>query len=210
MQCVLADQVLVLNKYYQPINIISVKRALVKLIKQIAEVVTIEDDQYCNYTFNSWAELSQIKKELEEIGQFDEFLIDTENLKFVVPRVIRVLNYDKIPNRTVKLNRRNIYLRDNNTCQYCGKQLPSSKLNIDHVIPRCQNGQNLWTNLVCSCLECNDRKAGRTPKEAKMKLIREPKELKFNPSLRVSIHHQKYVTWKYFVSCAYWNAELTE
>lgn len=210
MECILTDSVLVLNKYYQPINVISVKKALKKIIKHTAEVVSVEEERYCSYTFSSWAELSEVKKELEMLGQFDDFILDTQNLKFVVPRVIRAINYDKLPIRSVKRNRRNIFARDNNICQYCGKHFSTSKLNIEHVIPQSKGGKNTWTNLVCSCIECNSRKANRTPEEAGMKLIRKPFEPKISPAFKVTIQHKKYMTWKYFLSEIYWDAELEE
>jgi len=210
MECILEDKVLVLNRNYLPINVVSVKRALKKIFKQTAEIVTVESNQYCNYNFNSWAELSGLKKEFADFDEFDEFIIDSEIIKFVVPRIIRVLNYDRLPKRTVKLNRKNIYSRDNNTCQYCGKQFPISKLNIDHVKPRSKGGKNSWKNLVCSCHKCNANKAAKTLKEANMKLIKNPCEPNYSAAFKVTIQHKKYITWKHFVSTIYWNIELNE
>ena len=167
----LARKVLVLNKLYNPIGIVTAREAFVKLFIDAAEVVTVEEGTYANYDFNSWAEISDLRTQLEELGDLDD-IVYTCRFALIVPRVIRMLNFDKVPRHNIKLNRRNIYSRDNNTCQYCGKQLPTDKLNIDHVHPKSRGGKNSWTNLVCSCFKCNTKKAGRTPDEANMKLIK--------------------------------------
>ena len=70
-----------------------------------------------------------------------------------MPRVIRLLGYEKLPKQTVKFNRRNIFARDNNQCQYCGKKFPTSELSLDHVVPRSQGGGSTWENIVCACVE---------------------------------------------------------
>jgi len=209
MDDMLARKVLVLNKLYNPINVISARDAFIKLFIEIAEVVTIEDGNYGNYNFNSWAEISELRKQLEELGDLDD-VVYTSRLTLVVPRVIRLLEYARIPNQTLKLTRRNIYIRDESICQYCGKKLSTDKLNLDHIVPKSQGGHNEWENLVCSCFKCNEKKAGRTPKEARMKLIRIPRKPKYNPLLKVHITHQRYHAWRDFVSENYWTTELTD
>ncbi len=83
-----------------------------------------------------------------------------------MPRVIRLLAYDRLPKQTVRFNRRNLFARDNNRCQYCGKRFPTSELSLDHVVPRSRGGDTTWENIVCSCVACNVRKGGRTPTSA--------------------------------------------
>ena len=100
-----------------------------------------------------------------------------------MPRVIRLLTYDRLPRQKVKFNRRNIFARDGNRCQYCGKRFATSELSLDHVVPRSRGGRATWENIVCACLKCNVRKGGRTPREAGMRLIREPVEPRTSPSL---------------------------
>jgi 5-methylcytosine-specific restriction endonuclease McrA len=207
MNDILAQRVLVLNKGYNPIRIISVREAFIKLYAEVAEVVTVEDGNYCNYDFNSWAEVSELREKLEDLGELDD-VVYSARLTLIVPRIIRLLAYDKVPKRTLKLTRKNIYARDLNTCQYCGKELPTEDLNLDHVMPKSQGGQATWTNLVCSCIVCNTKKAGRSPKEAHMKLIKLPVEPKYNPMLQVHIESEKYGAWKSFISEAYWTTEL--
>lgn len=209
MENVLTRKVLVLNKLYNPISVISARNAFIKLFVEVAEVVTIEDGTYENYDFNSWAEISDLRKQLEEIGDLDD-VVYTSRLTLIVPKVIRLLEYDRIPEQTLKLTRRNIYTRDGNICQYCGRKLPTDKLNIDHVVPKSQGGHNTWENLVCSCFKCNEKKASRTPKEARMKLVKTPRRPKCNPMLKVHITHQRYGAWKNFVDEAYYNVELID
>ena len=80
-----------------------------------------------------------------------------------------------MPKKEVKFTRHNIFERDKNTCQYCGRVFDRKDLNLDHVIPRDRGGPTTWENIVCSCIECNTQKANRTPQEAGMHLIRKPK-----------------------------------
>lgn len=209
MEAILDNRVLKLNRNYQPIEIITAKDAFTLLYKNCAEVVTVENGAYANYTFVSWAEVSELKEELGEWVEYDEW-IHTTSFTLEIPRVIRVLGFGDIPKYTIKLTRKNIYNRDNNTCQYCGKQFPTDQLNIDHVIPRSKGGKNSWENLVCSCIKCNQKKRDREPKEASMKLIKIPQMPKHNPHLSVHIGNAKYKSWTHFISDAYWNSELVE
>lgn len=209
MEDVLDRKVLVLNKLYNPISVVTARDAFIKLFIQVAEVVTVEQGTYTNYDFNSWAEISDLRKELEDLGDLDD-LVYTQRFTLIVPRVIRLIEFDKTPKNGVKLTRRNIYSRDGNTCQYCAFTGATDKLNLDHVIPKVQGGKNTWTNLVCSCFKCNTKKAGRTPEQAGMKLIRKPFKPKHNPVLKVHIAHKRYEAWKDFVSEAYWTAELQD
>ena len=100
-------------------------------------------------------------------------------------------SYDKLPKQTVKFNRRNIFARDNNQCQYCGKKFPTSELSLDHVVPRSQGGASTWENIVCACVDCNVRKGGRTPKQAHMSLIRKPEKPKRSPLLNLKLTQQE-------------------
>ena len=203
----LSDNVLVLNKAYTPIAVTTARDAFVKLYTNLAEVVTVEEGTYQNYNFSSWAEISELKKELEDLGDFDD-LVFSEKLTLMVPRVIRVLHYEKVPRHTVKLTRRAIYARDDNTCQYCGGKFKTSDLNIDHVVPKSKGGGNTWENLVCSCFKCNSKKASRTLNETGMKLIRKPFKPSYNASLNVHIRSPKYYSWKAFISEKYWTVDI--
>ena len=137
----------------------------------------------------------------------DEF-VRTVQFEIQVPRIIRLLTYDRFPRQKVKFNRRNLFARDGNRCQYCARKFATSALSLDHVVPRSQGGKASWDNIVCACLKCNVRKGGRTPREAGMRLYREPVEPRTSPSLRLKLSHRKYRSWKTFLDNAYWSVEL--
>src|SRR6267378_6011910 len=121
--------VLVLNASYEPINVCAARRAIVLVLKGVAMTE-------------------------EENGHF----LHAARLAIRVPSVIRLLEYRRIPHQTRALSRKNILLRDRNTCQYCGEVLPSGELTLDHVIPRSRGGLSTWENLVACCHSCNRRK----------------------------------------------------
>jgi 5-methylcytosine-specific restriction endonuclease McrA len=198
--------VLVLNKLFMAVHVISVRRAFILLCKELAEVVALEDGQFMTYDFESWREVSAYRAQyfIEE----DDDWVRTASAKIQVPRVIRLLSYERMPKHTVKFNRRNIFARENNQCQYCGKKYPTTELSLDHVIPRSQGGQSSWDNIVCACVGCNVRKGGRTPKQAHMGLIRKPEKPKRSPLLNLKLTHKKYQSWKTFLDNAYWSVEL--
>jgi len=128
-----------------------------------------------------------------------------------VPRVMLLIAYERVPKRHVRFSRFNIYARDNNTCQYCGKRFSRSELNLDHVLPRSRGGSSTWENVVCSCHTCNRRKGGRTPEEAKMLLMRRPRRPEWTPLTTEVSLFRRYREWVPFlntVDVAYWNTEL--
>lgn len=96
---------------------------------------------------------------------------------YLLPNSITLIDYVRIPFRKVSLTRKNIFFRDNYTCQYCGER-NIKKMTLDHVVPRSRNGGNTWENLVTCCKRCNVKKRDRTPEEAKMNLLRKPERLK--------------------------------
>jgi 5-methylcytosine-specific restriction endonuclease McrA len=201
----LNSSVLILNRQYMAVHVVNVRRAFSLLVKELAEVIHIEDGQYANYDFESWREISELKARFKEPH---EDWIRSVNFEIQVPRIMRLLYYDRLPKQRVRLNRRNIFARDDGRCQYCGKRFPSSELSLDHVIPTCRGGTTTWENLVCACVRCNVRKGGRTPQEANMKLIREPVRPKRSPLLSIKLGNPKYASWKSFLDAAYWSVDL--
>jgi len=197
--------VLVLNKHYMAIRIVGVKRAFSLLFRDVAEVVSCEEGVYSNYDFQSWCDVSRFRQEFKPDGHD---WISTVNFNIAVPRIVRLLFYDHLPRNSVKFNRRNIFARDKNTCQYCGKKFAVNELSLDHIVPRSMGGLASWGNIVCACTRCNVKKGGRTPKEARMKLIRKPVQPKRNPLLHIHLGHQRYQSWKQFLDNAYWSVEL--
>ena len=160
---------LVLNKFWAPVNIINYKKCM-GLIYQDAAMSL--DTDFVTYNFESWLEFSMLPKVLDDGYCF----VNTVKLKVAIPDIIVLKKYDRLPYRDVKFSRQSIFQRDNFICQYCNKQFKKSELEVEHVIPKCQGGKSLWNNVVSSCGVCNDKKGGRTPEQADMKLIHPPKE----------------------------------
>ena len=166
-------KVLVLNRAYLPIHITSVRRACSLLYQGIARAV---NEQYQTFDFESWAALS---------ASVHGDTIGLVNRAMRVPRVILLVAYDRVPKRHVRFSRFNVYARDRNTCQYCGKVLASSELTLDHVVPRSRGGASAWENLVACCHPCNHRKANQLMHEAGMKLLREPRAFSLHTSRHI-------------------------
>jgi 5-methylcytosine-specific restriction endonuclease McrA len=194
--------VLVLNRHYQPIHVTSAKRAFSLLYAGVARVI---DPEFKTFDFESWAQLSA------EVAGDD--VIQTVSRAIRVPRVIVLQLYDRIPKTKVRFSRHNIYMRDGNTCQYCGQELPRSDLNLDHVVPRAQGGRTTWENVVCCCIDCNLTKAARTPDQAGMKLLKTPLRPRWTPTFRTNGGKIRYREWLPFLGVAdasYWNVELKD
>ena len=188
----LESSVLVLNKFFAAVHIVNAKKAFAMLCKESAEVVSIDDGQYNSYDFTSWVDVSAFKAECELPDEDRYESIKTFSLEVRVPKIIRLVVYDKLPKATVKFNRKNIFARDKNRCQYCGKKVPTSELSLDHVIPRTQGGTSNWKNIVCACTNCNKHKGGRRPEEAGMKLICKPVKPNHCPLIQLKLGSNKY------------------
>jgi 5-methylcytosine-specific restriction endonuclease McrA len=138
--------VLVLNQSYEPLNICRARRAIILVYEKKAEM-------------------------LEDGSGF----IHSASGEFAVPSVIRLASLVRRPPRIPgKLTRLEIFRRDHYTCQYCGKE--TRHLTLDHVMPRYRGGQHTWENVVAACVNCNRKKGGKTPQEAHMKLLNEPRK----------------------------------
>jgi 5-methylcytosine-specific restriction endonuclease McrA len=138
--------VLVLNATYEPLHVVSVRRAVVLLLAEKAQLV-----------------------------EAAEASLRSERLTVPMPLVIRLVAYVRIPRRwRLPVSRRGVLARDSYTCQYCGTQPGKAQLTVDHVLPRSQGGDKSWDNLVAACAPCNRRKGGRRPEEANMRLISQP------------------------------------
>jgi 5-methylcytosine-specific restriction endonuclease McrA len=199
---ILESSVLVLNRHYQPVNITSVRRAFSLLYQGAAQAI---DREFQIFDFESWSALAA------EFG--DEDVVHTVSRAIRVPRVIVLQVYDRFPRARVRFSRQNIYLRDGCTCQYCGKKLPRSDLNLDHVIPRSRGGRTTWENVVCSCIPCNVKKGGRTPFEAGMRLLKTPSRPRWSPFARDLNGRYPHEDWRPFLSlvnASYWNTELLD
>lgn len=190
---------MVLNRFYMAVHVVSVRRALVLLYRELAEVIHVEEGTYSNYDFESWREASLFFA--SEADQHSEWIRGV-GFSLQAPRVVRLNRFDKVPKQTLRFNRRNVFARDENTCQYCGSDFSSIHLSLDHIVPRSRGGQTSWENVVCCCLSCNTRKGSRTPKEANMRLIRPPKKPRHSPILKMKLENPKYAVWRNFVQHA--------
>ncbi|HLA37950.1 MAG TPA: HNH endonuclease [Candidatus Brocadiales bacterium] len=199
--------VLVLNKFFMAMNVVSVRRAFTLLYKNSAEVVLVDEEKFASYTMETWKDVSLLKTGLG-LPEEDYDWIRSVSLEIPAPRIIRHLFYDKVPRWGIKFNRRNIFARDENRCQYCGCRFSTYELSLDHITPRSRGGKTSWTNVVCACTECNKRKGGRTPDEAGIKLIRKPFVPKHSPILTLKLNSGKYRSWKQFLDHAYWSVPL--
>jgi len=204
----LSSSVLVLNRFYVAVHVATVRRAFCLLFRELAEVIHHEEGQFANYDFQSWREISELKAAFDE-PTGDEDWVRAVNFQIQVPRIIRLLGYDRQHRAGVRFNRRNIFGRDGNRCQYCGKHFPTSELSLDHVTPKTQGGTTCWENIVCCCVKCNVTKGGRTPREAGMKLITVPVRPTRSPLIIGKLSNPKYESWKTFLDRAYWDVDLT-
>ncbi len=195
-KCALSTSVLVLNRMYMAVHVVGARRAFGLLYRELAEVIHMEDGQFANYDFETWQLASEISA--DEKAENEDW-IRAVAFELRVPRVVRLLNYDRVPRYSLRFSRRNLFARDCHKCQYCGVSAPASQLSIDHIIPRSRGGQTTWENVVCCCIKCNGRKGSRTPKEAKMKLLSSPKQPRFNPLLACKLENPKYQSWRTFL-----------
>jgi hypothetical protein len=159
---VLELPVLLLNRFYVPIRVSSVRRALVLLYTGHGQVL---DGSGEPFDFQRWSRLPPNP---------DEDAIQLVKGALRAPRVLHLSRYDRVPQLAVRLTRQNLMLRDQYQCQYCGKRPGPSELNLDHVLPRSRGGVDSWENLVVSCRPCNLKKGKKTPREAGMHLMRNP------------------------------------
>jgi 5-methylcytosine-specific restriction endonuclease McrA len=192
----LASSVLVLNRLYVAVHVIGVRRAFSLICREYAEVIHHEDGRFANYDFDSWRERCELRVGAK--GPQEDW-IRSVNFEIQVPRVIRLLEFDRMPGRSLRLNRHTVFARDEHRCQYCGRRFPTGQLSLDHVVPKSRGGGTTWENVVCACLGCNVRKGGRTPQEAHMKLVTRPVRPKRSPLLTLKLRNPKYASWKTWV-----------
>lgn len=200
---VLDNEVLVLDKNYLALKLISAKKAFCLLFSNKAETIDVEfNKKFYNYNFNSWREISEFKKQYESHNYSWINLVEGY---LAIPPIIRLLGH-KYRKQPINLNRKSVYLRDKYTCQYCYKKFNSKSLTLDHVIPKSRNGKTSWDNLVAACFKCNNKKRNRTPKEAGMTLLNDP----IKPDKILIAPRSIHKSWEHFVSNAYWYTELQD
>ncbi|MBN21655.1 MAG: HNH endonuclease [Bdellovibrionaceae bacterium] len=153
-------QSLVLNASFEPLNIVSWQRGIQLLFQGKVEVIEESDEE-----------------------------IRSVSITMKIPSVLRLIEYVPLKRKThtVRFSRENIFLRDSYKCGYCQKKFTKKYLTLDHVVPVVQNGRKTWENIVTSCMTCNQKKGGRTPREARMKLHITPREPKWLPATTLQL-----------------------
>ena len=159
--------VLVLNATYEALNVTSLQRAVKLVFSGKAEVLHTHDKPLRAATF-----------------------------EMRMPSIIRMLYYIRRPRQQVALTKKNVLLRDDYMCQYCGRK-GDGPMTVDHVIPKSTGGPSTWENLVCACLACNNRKNNRTPQDANLHLLRKPRTPKYIPWIQVKRHTLPGEWYKY-------------
>lgn len=182
--------VLVLNRQWQAINTSSPMAVFGQMMTDAATGLDIREDGAMEpVQWDQWVTLP--------IGPDDE-AIGTPRGLVRVPRVVVLASYAKVPLRRPKLTKRGIRERDKGCCQYTGRKLQPHEVTVDHVIPRCKGGGTSWENLVLSCKNVNSRKGGRTPQEAGLRLLSNPRAPKMVPSSVLLRNSYGFREWDLF------------
>ncbi len=198
-QSLLQQPVLMLNRRWQAIQTTPAANAIALVAKGSATI--IDPDSCVEYTLESWADVSRAR------GAIEGARLRSPLLELTVPEVIRLTKYERMGGSGVVFSRRNLFRRDRHTCQYCGERPGTEELTVDHVLPRSRGGRSEWENCVLACTSCNARKANRTPEEARMRLRKAPCKPHWT-SLELVPRGQRRVSWRQFLSRAYWEVEL--
>jgi 5-methylcytosine-specific restriction endonuclease McrA len=193
---------LCLNKLWQPIGVKSVREAFNELVSPYCSALNIIYKQKVDgsFDFNEVQEIQTLKWEdwiQLPIRQCD-LEIRTSKLAIRVPTIIVSSRYSDVPIKRFRPTKNNIWLRDKGICQYSGKKLKPEEANIDHPFPKSRGGPNTWENMVLCHKEINSKKGNKTPEEAGLKLIKEPKEMK--PILAYNyINFNNHIDWNLFI-----------
>lgn len=167
--------VLVLNKYFTGIHVCSLLRAVSLAYDNKAEIISVTKNGFYPFSFCEWVDAFNFPETLG-LDPDGETTIRTGSIEFFAPKVIRLTasNYVASEKRQLRPTRHNVILRDEFTCQYCGKEFTSAKLTIDHVVPKSKGGKSTWQNMVAACWKCNNKKGDKKLSYMNMKLINTP------------------------------------
>lgn len=171
---------LLLNASFEPLKIISWQRAIALWFEEKVEIL----ESYVDFTLKS------------------------QSITMQCPAVVRLVTFVKCHRNKVKFSRANVFGRDKHKCQYCGSAPGTEELTYDHVLPRSKGGRTEWTNIATCCIDCNKKKADRTPEQAKMKLLSTPRKPDLRPEsvIRMTLP----VTPDEWLNYLYWNSSLQE
>jgi len=187
-------RVLVLNRVWQPVNIVGIRRAIRLLCQGHADVIHSLDQNFQVMDAAEWIDYS-----LQSPPQPEEPVVRSIRMALRVPQVLLLKSYERVPIEEVRLTRKAIFERDGYRCQYCGEVFPESQLNIDHVIPRHLGGRTSWENLVTSCKSCNSKKANRLPHQAGFRLRRKPTRPRARPLVCRLMNGHTERAWEPFI-----------
>ncbi len=181
--------VLVVNRFFQPVQITTARRAFLLLFGGAALAIDETGDLH---DFSGWRGLP-VRHEVD-----DHLPVVGGTLR--VPRVLHLRRYERMRRPTIRLTRKNLMLRDAFQCQYCARRPNVRELNIDHVLPRSRGGPDSWENLVTACRVCNLRKGWRTPDEASMRLLRAPQAPRWSTTMQILMGSpQPFKEWDPFL-----------
>jgi 5-methylcytosine-specific restriction endonuclease McrA len=183
----LSAPVLVLNRSFQPVRVTTAKVAFTMLYLGRARAL---DSGFEPHDFDAWVRVEPTP---------DDECIGTMRGQVRIPRVLLLAGYNRVPRAAVRLSRRNVFLRDAYTCQYCHRSPHHRDLNLDHVLPRSRGGKSSWENLVTSCRDCNLRKGGSTPEECGMLLRRAPVRPTWNAAVQLAAAPRRFQEWEPFL-----------
>ncbi len=185
------NTILVLNKNWQAVGIKSPADTFAMLMTDAATGLDIRGlDYMVPLRWNDWVQLP--------IEEDDEY-VQTINCKIKIPKVIILSKFDKVPRKRPRFSQKNIWIRDNYTCQYTGKKLKPGEGNIDHVVPRSKGGPTDWSNCVLACKKINAKKANATPEEAGLRLLKKPEPPKELPVFHYITNRHKITEWDLFL-----------
>ena len=183
----LQSPVLVLNRSFQPVRITTARHAFTLLYLGRARAL---DGGFEPVDFVQWSAIAPSS---------DDDFIGTPRGPIRVPRVLILSGYNRVPSAPLRLSRRNVFLRDAFTCQYCGGRPPMRDLNLDHVLPRSRGGKSSWDNLVTSCRTCNVKKGYATPEECGMIPRTKPHRPNWSMALRMAAPSTRFAEWEPFL-----------
>ena len=200
MNATLDRPALVLNRTWTPIQVTSVREAIGLVAKGSAYI--IEPETYRTHDLRTWDDVSRARARL------GDRMIRSRHLTLLPPEVVLLRSYEGLGERSVVFSRKNLFKRDRYTCQYCGAQPGPESLTVDHVRPRSRGGVSTWENCVLACLDCNRRKADRSPERAGLRLRKVPRKPSWKTLARSVPRGERRESWEQFLSRAYWEVEL--
>jgi 5-methylcytosine-specific restriction endonuclease McrA len=193
MKCIDRHNVLILNKNWIPINTTTARHSFSLMYSENAKGIMVEEDKIVPLEWHEWVGL-KVNENDRKVKTVKGFV--------KIPTVIVLNHYDKIPRQIVKFTQKNLWERDNFTCQYTGKKITKLTGNIDHVIPKSQGGKTTWENCVLAHKEINARKADKTPEQAGLKLIKKPSAPRFMPVSFYIRNKDEIEDWNLFLNVA--------